>query len=581
MRILNNFKKSLEGIMLSLKRYPVVLMWLVVLTVLNAIEIQDSFDLYSRLLFTGLTGALLALVAQHIYERFMPKGPNRWLLTLGSVVLAVLYYVTLPGNNQYDLIYPIKTLVLLFALMIAFIWIPTFKREELPFHVNVLAIFKALLTTILMTMVLAAGVSAILSSVNFLLFDFDYRVTLHVLNSIILLFAPVYFLSLVPNYSKEDSEVIARATDVPRILEILLVYIVLPIVAVYTFVLAAYVAININGAFWTNNLLEPLLVSYAIIVTIVYLLVCNITHKYSELFQKIFPKIMLVVVLFQTVASVLRIQDYGLTHGRYYVIMFGVFSTAAAVIFSFFPKNKSGWIAPILIGLSFISVAPVVNAFSVSRHSQQNVLETTLQENNMLVDGEVVPNADILIADKVAITRSVDYLTTWTDGESLQYVPDNFQVYSKFTEVYGFAPVYNITDIDRPQDSDGQYVYLDWEATPAIPLYGADYLVKMNVFADEEESLPITESVTITRDSTEAFVLEDSTGAELLRFETTALFEKAFAESDKIQRGEAVSLTAMKETKENEQVKMTVVVTQLDKYDEQISGEVLIAITIK
>ena len=48
-----------------------------------------------------------------------------------------------------------------------------------------------------------------------------------------------------------------------------------------------------------------------------------------------------------------------------------------------------------------------------------------------------------------------------------------------------------------------------------------------------------------------------------------------------MQKGAPAALTALMETKENEQAKMTVIVTQLDKYEEEISGEVFIAITLK
>ena len=74
-------------------------------------------------------------------------------------------------------------------------------------------------------------------------------------------------------------------------------------------------------------------------------------------------------------------------------------------------------------------MAPIVNAFSVGRFSQESILEDTLQKNEMFVSGEVVPNAEISLADKVAITRSVDYLTTWTDGTTIPFVPNNFNFY--------------------------------------------------------------------------------------------------------------------------------------------------------
>ena len=99
MRILNNFKSSMAGIMLSLSRYPIVIIWLMAVTVMNALQIHEAFDLYSRFLFTGLTGTMFALVGQHSYERFTSKGTNHWLLAISSLILAILYYFTMPDNN--------------------------------------------------------------------------------------------------------------------------------------------------------------------------------------------------------------------------------------------------------------------------------------------------------------------------------------------------------------------------------------------------------------------------------------------------------------------------------------------------
>src|SRR5690606_11145090 len=115
-----------------------------------------------------------------------------------------------------------------------------------------------------------------------------------------------------------------------------------PLTAIFTIILLVYLLQNITGEFWTNNLLEPMLVSYAITVIIVYFLVSTINTKSAIFFRKIFPKVLVPIVLFQTVSSVLRIQETGLTLGRYYVILFGIFALIAGIIFSVLPVRKNG-----------------------------------------------------------------------------------------------------------------------------------------------------------------------------------------------------------------------------------------------
>lgn len=578
MSILNSFKKGFTGIAQSLRRYPVTIFWLLAVATINTVQIQKEFNMYNRWLFTALTGAMLSLVAQHIYERFMTKQSQRWALAFGSVVLAILYYFTLPGNDRYEFIYPVRTGVLLFALFIAFIWIPTIKKDTFYFHNNFLTIFKAAMMTTLMAAVLAIGVSAILASVNFLLFDIDYRINLHAFNIIGTLFATIYFLSLIPDFTKNDQAVMEQATAVPRFLEILLIYIVIPLVAVYTIVLVAYVAINIAGEFWTNNLLEPLLVSYAVIGIIVYLLVSNIDHKFSKIFQRIFPKIMLVVVVFQTAASILRIQDFGVTHGRYYVIMFCVFATVAAVIFSFLPKTRSGLIAPILVVLSIISVTPMIDAFTVGRNSQENLLEQKLRANEMLVDDTIIPNGQVSVEDKIAITRSVDYLTIWGGEDQVSFLPDEFETYKDFKKVFGFDMTYS-TD-QGPDGQTGKYVFLDWQLTPAIPLDGADYMSRINIYQDARENYEVTADMFLRIENSEELILEKA-GTELIRFELRPLFDRAFENASQNVKGGNVPLEFLMETKENDQVKLTVVISQLEEYDGGVNGELLVLITLK
>ena len=92
--------------------------------------------------------------------------------------------------------------------------------------------------------------------------------------------------------------------------------------------------------------MEPLLVSYSITVITVYLLASVIDSKTTKYFRMVFPKVLIPVVLFQTVSSILKIGELGITSGRYYVIMFGIFATISAVIFSIWPNKRTILLPP-------------------------------------------------------------------------------------------------------------------------------------------------------------------------------------------------------------------------------------------
>ena len=403
MKFKDSLRTAYKGMGRSISRYPLTVLFLIAVAVLNGIMIEQPKEDYARYLFTFLVGALLSIVGQMIYERFFTQANARYLLMGGAALLALGYYFAVGPQTLYNLAISVKTGVALFALMIAFIWIPSIKSVKVPFHRSFLSAMKAFFITILFTGVLSGGISAIFYATDYLLFNIDYKILSHLLNVVVSLFAPIYFLSMTPLYPGKREELIPdeawakreetleRQFSVPRFLDILISYIIIPLTAVYTLILLAYVILNIRGEFWTNNLLEPMLVSYAIIVIIVYILACNLENKFALLFRKIFPKILVPIVVFQTIASFLKIQEMGVTHGRYYVILFGIFATIAGLIFSFMKPKHNGLIAIALLVLSAISIIPPIDAFTVSKNNQISFLEQKLTENNMLENNEIVP----------------------------------------------------------------------------------------------------------------------------------------------------------------------------------------------
>ena len=112
----------------------------------------------------------------------------------------------------------------------------------------------------------------------------------------------MYFLSLIPvypgivNQNKDQGitdlqeENINKAAYCPKFLEVLISYILIPLIAVFTIILLIYIIQNIGGAFWKDNLLEPMLVTYSITVILVYILASEIENKFTIFFRKVFPK---------------------------------------------------------------------------------------------------------------------------------------------------------------------------------------------------------------------------------------------------------------------------------------------------
>jgi len=429
-----------------------------------------------------------------------------------------------------------------------------------------------------------------------LLFSLDYKVNLHCLNLVASLFASIFFLSGTPLYlSKQDEstqsleeqadkqEQIEQELMVPKVLELLLSYIVIPLTAIFTIILLVYLLQNITGEFWTNNLLEPMLVSYAITVIIVYFLVSTINTKSAIFFRKIFPKVLVPIVLFQTVSSVLRIQETGLTLGRYYVILFGVFAFIAGIIFSVLPVRKNGWVAVVLIVFSLISILPPVDAFTVSRVSQTNVLKETLVKNNMLEGNKIIPNASIPDEDKIKISQTIDYLASMNYSKEIEWLaPYNQRLNYQFEEVVGFEPVYDESSFSPNQS---YYATIDWKGSPLLSIEDYD---KMIVFSQYDS--PTLSAIDFeVGDSTYGIVSkneDNTTNLSLINEQNNTLITIDLQETiDQVaasaQTKNVITLEEATITTENEEAKMNIVFTSIDIYDNQYNSEFYLFIDIK
>lgn len=601
MEFKKRFMHQISNIGQAYTRYPLTMVLFIVLSVLNAFQIVDDISGYERFVHGLLVGILLTMVASHLNERFIEGSKQRWVILTGAMILSILYYLILPKNDPAYLMYQVRTAVLVFALFIAFIWIPSIKNNITHFYQYFLAAFKYGFTTLLYGLILTLGFQAIISSIDYLLFSVDYDYMIHTANIIWFIFVPSYFLSLVPptdSYSQanEVSQDIptenlleeVEAFEVTKFLKILINYIVIPLIGVYTLILLAYILLNIRGEFWTDNLLEPMLISYTIIIILVYLLASNLTEPMAYYFRQIFPKIMIPIVVFQSIASVLKIREMGITHGRYYVILFGIFALIAGLIFSFLVKEKAGLIVPFLVVLAVISVIPPVDAFTVAKNSQKNLLTATLEENEMLQNNQVQKNSMLSLQDKERITASTDYLYYMDDIEEVAFLPEGFELYDDFADVFGFPMTYEGSE---SQDEFNQYASLNRSNPDAMVITEEDYFVELYLSNYEEEIseiiIEINEDYTLqTKNSLPYFemVVTDEAGAEVLTIDLEPLFIQGFAS---VSQGNEMMATedTMTLIVENEELKVRILALELMKNEynsvESINAQLYVFIDVK
>lgn len=589
------FKGRMQSLTTAISRFPLTVLFLLLAAIINTLNIQTENVEYVEWMLACFMGALAAAVAQVSYEHFFrEKEKMRYVLFVPAILFALLYYFMIDiESDMFSLKVVVRTVALLFALLMAFIWIPSIK-SRLSFSDSFTAGFKSLFTTIMFSIVLGAGILSILSAVNVLLIDLDYRLFLHASNIVASLFAPILFLSYIPVYlpqSESSTEQINQSAEVdeaisvPKTLEVLLTYIVIPLTMVFTIILALYILMNIGRDFWINNLLEPMLVSYAIVVILVMLFIGRLDNKMVVYFRLIFPKILFLIVLLQTVASVIQISEKGLTIGRYYVILFGVFAIVSSIIFSIWPKQKNGLVAVVLIVFSLVSITPPVDAFTVSKIGQIAFLEATLKNNEMLKGNELQPRSDLPENEQRKIVETVNDLEQNGNIKEVSFLPDGYQTSTDFESAFGFDPYNDGTIIE-----EYSYYYFEWTEETMVNVSDYQQMIKvqfdtLNNSSNETVQTIEIEGNTYQLETQEAeddliLVLKDQENGEIIQTNVTKALEEIEPSSD-FNQADLTFEQAFIENENTTAIVDTLVMQLNDNNDQGYSGELFVFVSIK
>lgn len=592
--------KGLKSMKESISRFPLTLLFILGLSLLNSWLIENPREDYSRLLLTLLVGAFIAALGQIYYETQAKANIKNYMLSLLALALTLAYYFIIGPQNDYNIQLNTKTFVIVLALAIGFIWIPSWGNPHIPFHKPFLATFKSFFTTLLFSLVLAAGISAIYYAIDYLIINLSSTLLSHALNLILTLFSATLFLSMIPVYPHRDQaqvpteswslegQALGHHFLVPRFLEILLSYIIIPLLAIYTLILIIYVLLNITGDFWTDNLLEPLLLSYTIIGLIVLVLSYNLNNPASRLFKALFPKILIVIVLFQTIASSLKIQEMGLTHGRYYVILFGVFATITALAYAIQGEKAHPLMVITLLSFSILSIIPPIDAFTISKYSQIQFLQQKLTENNLLANNQIQAQENLSVEEKQVITRVMTYINNMGYTDQLTFLQEDFNLYDDFRDTFGFNLTYDQQEFGN---LEGDFLISYWNDAMVIDLEGFDQLVNLNLYHSISEENQ-AERIDLVIGGQNYYLYTDSQNdyphlsirneddQELLAYNTAELFDHFFS-----QQVSPISLTITQDEAtvlvENDQVSLKIIVNSLDRFPEYKSVSFYLLIAIK
>jgi hypothetical protein len=314
--------------------------------------------------------------------------------------------------------YQVFILGLVFVLF-SFV-VPFLKNEtDVPFWTFTKIVVTQIIITVLFASVLFAGLSLAIYSLE-VLFKIDISDKVYQNLSVLcyILFAPVYFLSNVP----EKAEMFKQDNTFDIFFKILGLYIFLPILALYTLILYVYLVQIIikwelpNG--WVSTLVSILGLGGFLCMFILYPLRLQNDNKFVNILSKYFSVVLMPLLVLMSIGIFRRLGDYGLTINRCLVLILNLWFYGIS-IYLFITKSKHlKWIV-----ISFAAVALIVSVgpwsvFSITKHSMEKEIRQLLNDAKLLKDGKIVDNSKFAVV--------VDTITSKRLSEDVKYTFRNF-----------------------------------------------------------------------------------------------------------------------------------------------------------
>jgi len=472
----------------TLRRFPLPLIAALVaviamITVAHEEWSEHGSHLAQRIAMASYLAMLLTISISLFAERFLQKRVLRIAISLFAMALAALYFLSLP--ETLEIANGIRFAVLAIALHLLVAFAPFIFADEMNglWQYNK-SLFLGILTSGIYSAVLFGGLALALLAIENL---FDVKVNDDFYFDLWLVIAGIFntwfFLSGVP----KDVPGLERATDYPKGLKVFTLYVLIPLITVYLVILYAYVGKIVITSNWPVGWVAYLVLAFSIFGILSFLLVYPLRNDdenpwvrfYSRLFY--FLLVPLIVMLYISIFK--RIDEYGITVARYYVMLLAVWLTFIAV-YNIFTGGKRIRVIPLslcLIGL--LSTFGSWGAFAVAHNSQINELATLLESNQVLVNGRVdsASSHDVKAEDYDRIESIVGYIEVFHGHKNLQtfFVQDIDSLNALRAPEGGFGHSANLAIIEmlhiQRAESEVGISYMSYLVTEKVMLNAAGY----------------------------------------------------------------------------------------------------------
>ncbi len=340
--------------------------------------------------------------------------------------------------------------------------------------------------------VLIGGLSFIVFAVkNLLLDNLDEEVYAHV--AVWSGFAGyAFFLGYLPDFSPEDpGDRLETARRHPVFIEVLLAYVVIPLITLMTLVLLIWsIRILVLGELPAFARIATIFSSYAVVGIGVAILTGRYRQQTAVWFRRLFPIAAIIFLAFETYAIVDELSRNGLRTGSYVAVLIGVYALAGAIILLLRPLERhrlTGWIAMAVI---LVAVLPFLSYLDLPARSQGNRMARILERNQMIVQDRIRPAAgELSLEEREDIIVAAEFFFyDAREAPRPAWLAASLDDMMQFETVFGFSPYDPGEGPSKPPVSS--YLYLTLPQG-SVPITGYDTAVTVGELWGNPPPIPV------------------------------------------------------------------------------------------
>ena len=407
MKFEEKFKNLFPDMKKGIGRFPVTVVFSLILFIVAIFTIESDFyilpeeDLWIKYLIIAIPlSASVELVREKYLEN---KRSNFFRITSFFGIFLFIFLLKIFFKNHFatETINITATILIFYVL---FYLIPIIYRNE-DKEKYLQSVVGNQMITIGFSIVLFLGLSAIVGTIDVLLINLPNTIYFDNFVFSASVFGVIFFVSRLKG--KDES---LENYLLPKIVEVLICYILIPLILIYTTILYLYFAKIIFTLKMPKGVVSHLVLWYTAFSLFIIIMVTPITfkNKFAKFYKKFFPMISVPLILLALFSINERIFQYGITENRYLVVILVIWLLFNMILY--IVKNDVKWVLISYIFAILIAVFSPFNLVTVSINSQNKRLERLLIKNGIIQNGKITNKNDkVSIKSKNEIMSVIDY----------------------------------------------------------------------------------------------------------------------------------------------------------------------------